>query len=53
MVLAQLLALAALKMEFMQAYGREFGICFVCGRQLENEESVAMGIGPICRERFN
>ena len=48
----QLIVFASLKMEFMQAYGREFGVCFICGRELENEESVKLGIGPICRERF-
>lgn len=30
------------------AYGRETGVCGVCGRTLRDPESVAMGIGPIC-----
>jgi hypothetical protein len=52
LISVQLMMLAKYKMDFMQAYGREWGVCFVCGRQLENEESVRLGIGPICRERF-
>lgn len=32
----------------LQAYGRLTGSCGVCGRILEDEESVARGIGPIC-----
>ena len=34
--------------EALQAYGRLTGSCGVCGRILEDEESVARGIGPIC-----
>lgn len=34
------------------AYGKEFGLCSVCGRELSDPESVAAGIGPVCRERF-
>lgn len=30
------------------AYGKLTGRCACCGRKLENEESVAAGIGPIC-----
>lgn len=30
------------------AYGRLVGKCGVCGRVLEDEQSVAKGIGPIC-----
>lgn len=33
------------------AYGRLTGTCGICGRPLENEESVARGIGPICAGR--
>lgn len=34
------------------AYGKLTGTCGVCGRPLENEESVARGIGPICAGRM-
>ena len=33
-------------------YGRLTGTCGVCGRPLENEESVARGIGPVCAGRM-
>ncbi len=34
------------------AYGKRYGICAVCGRGLENAESIERGIGPICAEKF-
>lgn len=33
-------------------YGRELGICGVCGRTLTNENSRQLGIGPVCRARL-
>lgn len=33
-------------------YGLEIGKCSCCGRQLTDPSSVAMGIGPICANRF-
>lgn len=35
-----------------KAYGRLVGRCGVCGRHLEDETSVAEGIGPICAGRL-
>jgi hypothetical protein len=35
------------------AYGRELGVCGVCGRTLTDPESIAKGIGPICEGRFS
>lgn len=35
-----------------QEYGRLVGRCGVCGRKLEDEESVARGIGPVCAGKF-
>lgn len=35
----------------MQHYGRITGSCAVCGRPLEDEVSVARGIGPVCWEK--
>lgn len=34
------------------AHGKQTGQCACCGRELENAESVALGIGPICREKW-
>lgn len=36
----------------MAEYGRLTGTCGKCGRKLEDEESVARGIGPICANGF-
>jgi hypothetical protein len=33
-------------------YGRELGICGVCGRTLTNEDSRQRGIGPICASKL-
>lgn len=33
-----------------QLFGREIGRCGECGRQLTDETSRALGIGPVCRE---
>jgi len=34
-----------------QLYGQRTGTCGDCGRALSNEESLAYGIGPICRNK--
>lgn len=34
------------------AFGQLYGICGVCGRDLTDETSIELGIGPICRQRF-
>ncbi len=33
-------------------YGKETGACSCCGRDLTNAQSIAAGIGPICREKY-
>jgi hypothetical protein len=33
-------------------YGRETGACACCGRELTDAQSVADGIGPICKKNF-
>lgn len=38
--------------EAMAEYGRLTGTCGLCGRPLEDAESVARGIGPICAARM-
>lgn len=35
--------------EAMLRFGREVGACGHCGRNLTNDESRALGIGPVCR----
>jgi ribosomal protein L16/L10AE len=34
------------------AYGKITGTCGACGRHLEDEKSIEMGIGPICATRL-
>ena len=34
-------------------YGRITGTCGLCSRPLEDEESVARGIGPVCMRKFS
>jgi hypothetical protein len=48
----QLRAITADPQEAMARYGRETGQCGVCGRPLEDPESVARGIGPVCAKKF-
>jgi hypothetical protein len=38
--------------EAMAEYGRLTGTCGMCARRLEDEESVARGIGPICAGKW-
>lgn len=39
-------------LELAVAHGKATSICSCCGRFLENEISVELGIGPICRARW-
>lgn len=34
------------------AYGKKFGRCAVCARELSDPESIERGIGPVCAERM-
>lgn len=38
-------------MEAAVAYGRVTGECAICGRRLDNADSIARGVGPICFEK--
>jgi hypothetical protein len=49
----QLRAIMADPFEASKAYGKLVGRCGVCGRHLEDEVSVANGIGPICAAKFS
>lgn len=51
-VKAVLLEAAADPLTAAIRYGRETGSCSCCGRDLTNPESIRLGIGPICREKF-
>lgn len=44
--------IAAGPVEAMVRYGLELGECGHCGRELTNDESRAMGIGPHCRKHM-
>lgn len=35
-----------------KVFGKRTGSCSCCGRELTNKESIDLGIGPICREKF-
>ncbi len=48
----QLEAILADPNEAMAEYGKLTGRCGACHRPLEDETSVALGIGPVCRERL-
>lgn len=48
----QLRAVLANPLEAMKAYGHLTGSCGKCGRILEDEQSVALGIGPICASKM-
>lgn len=45
----QLRAIVNNPKEAMAAYGKLTGSCGICGKHLEDEDSVRIGIGPICR----
>ena len=47
-----LIAAAADPLSAAIRYGRETGSCSCCGKELTNKESIRLGIGPICREKF-
>jgi len=38
-----------MSLEEAQEFGRVSGTCCVCSRKLNNEESIADGIGPVCK----
>lgn len=48
----QLQAILAAPLEAMKAYGKLHGVCGACGRGLEDETSIDLGMGPICAAKF-
>ena len=51
-ILEQLQQLASDPFEALVAHGKQTGTCGCCGRTLTNPESIALGIGPICRANW-
>jgi len=49
---AAIVAVAGNVLEAAVAYGKVTGSCSCCGRELTDPQSVALGIGPICREKW-
>lgn len=49
---AALLTIAANPREAAVRWGQKTGRCSCCGRDLTAESSIAMGIGPICAEKW-
>lgn len=39
-------------LEDAQEYGHLYGVCCRCGALLTDEQSIADGIGPVCKTRF-
>lgn len=51
-IVDQLAAIVADPHGAMAAYGQLTGTCGRCGLPLEDETSVALGIGPVCRQKM-
>jgi len=49
---AALLKIAADPREAAVKWGKKTGTCSCCGRELTNKTSIALGIGPICAEKW-
>jgi len=39
-------------LEAAKAYGQKTGSCSCCGRELTNHDSIELGIGPICADKW-
>lgn len=49
---SEVLAVAADPKAAAVAHGKRTGSCSCCGRELTNEESITLGIGPICARKY-
>ena len=49
---ARVIEVASNPHESAKAYGLKTGSCSCCGRELTNSESISLGIGPVCRDKF-
>jgi len=50
---AEIVAVASDPSTAAKAFGQTTGSCSCCGRELTNGESIALGIGQICAEKFS
>lgn len=50
--IAEIVAIAADPANAAKAHGLRTGQCSCCGLPLTNAESIALGIGPICRDKY-
>jgi len=48
----RLLKIAEAPLTVAIEYGRQTGRCACCGKELTNKESIELGIGPICKQKF-
>lgn len=49
---SEIIKVASAPQDAAIAYGRMTGTCAICSRTLDNKDSIARGIGPICAEKF-
>lgn len=38
--------------EEAKQFGKLYGFCCCCGRMLTDEESIRLGIGPVCKQKY-
>ena len=50
--MAKLSTETVMDLQAAEDYGRQWGVCCVCGAVLTNPESIERGIGPICGGRL-
>lgn len=51
-VIAVLKALAKDPAKVAEAYGKKYGYCCFCARELTDDRSVAAGYGPVCADHY-
>lgn len=52
-IIQRILLFAIDPIHFLTSEGKRTGRCCVCGITLTNPESIALGIGPICRSKWS
>lgn len=48
----QIVAVCADPLTAAIAYGKKYGICSCCNRELTDPDSIALGIGPVCKKKY-
>lgn len=51
-VKSDVLAICANPMGAAVAYGKKYGNCACCGKELSDPKSVELGIGPVCAKKY-